>query len=602
MTEVKNPYIAGSPISEPEMFFGRQDVFEFIQQKLIGRHQDNILVLYGQRRTGKTSILKQLPRILAPKYLCIFIDLHSLALNGIDGFLWELANYIALGLRKDYQIQLSALKQADFNENGRAYFVNDFLESAWSAIGDRHLLLMIDEAVRLREQVQAGKLEKEVFDYLRSLMQKNPRLNFLFSLGSGLEEMEKEYAFLFNVALYKRISFLDRAAAIELIKRPAQEVYQVEPEAIEKILSITSGHPYFTQLVCHSLFNHAQVNSLSKVTAKDVTAVLDESAELGQAVLKHVWDDSSPMEKVVLAGMTAAMGEANRPVKLKEIQKKWHDLKAIPPVGEMVKAIHNLENREVINGERAYRFTIDLERRHIREHCRLEWVGEEIKKEHPEVLPPVTKQKKSCRTLAIGAVSGVILLIILSFAYEELRSNSYYRKYREEATLTQEAWQYYIFQAQTSMPTINATQLAEGFFIINVLSGKCIDPEGYRAIGNETPLQLNECDMSENYTDQRWRFVGNGYLQNVRSGRCLEVKGLPGINNEDPLQLWDCEFSDPEGTDQRWEITEDGFIRNVLSGKCIDVKGQPATGDGAPLQLWDCEYTLDPTDQRWFLK
>ena len=54
-------------------------------------------------------------------------------------------------------------------------------------------------------------------------MQHHPRLNFLFSLGSGLEEMEKEYAFLFNVALYKKISFLDQEFSNRLDHPPGRE-------------------------------------------------------------------------------------------------------------------------------------------------------------------------------------------------------------------------------------------------------------------------------------------------------------------------------------------------------------------------------------------
>ena len=88
MNATPNPYIAGNPLTGTEMFFGRSDVFDFIHQALSGQHQDNVLVLYGQRRTGKTSILYQMDRNLSDRYLCVFIDLHGLALNSLDG-LWR---------------------------------------------------------------------------------------------------------------------------------------------------------------------------------------------------------------------------------------------------------------------------------------------------------------------------------------------------------------------------------------------------------------------------------------------------------------------------------------------------------------------------------
>jgi WD40 repeat protein len=380
-----NPYIAGSPISGTEMFFGREDVFEFVRKTLTGQHRDNIVVLYGQRRTGKTSVLYQMHRRLSDRYLCIFIDLHGLALDSLDGFLWELANYIHRRLRKEYEIQLPKLNRSEFMMDARNTFVTTFLDGVWSAIGDRHLLLMLDETIRLEEQVRAGKLEKDVFDYMRHMMQVHPRLNFLFSLGSGLEQLQKEYAFLFSVALYKKISFLDQASAEALITQPVKEYYQVQPEAVARILQITSAHPYFTQLVCHSLFYYAQEKLLAQVGPNDVELIVGEAVERGLAVLKHIWEESLPAEKAVLAGMAAAMAANQDPtpvqVSVQEIRSQWADLNAYIPRDEISRAVRNLVAREVIVGSDPYTFTVDLQRLYVQKYCRLEWVREEIKEE-----------------------------------------------------------------------------------------------------------------------------------------------------------------------------------------------------------------------------
>ena len=88
--------------------------------------------------------------------------------------------------------------------------------------------------------MQAGKLEPGVFEYLRQLMQHYERLNFLFSLGSGLEEMEKQYALLFNVALYNKISFLERDAAVALITEPVTEHFRVAPAAVDHIRQVNA--------------------------------------------------------------------------------------------------------------------------------------------------------------------------------------------------------------------------------------------------------------------------------------------------------------------------------------------------------------------------
>src|SRR5205823_5545587 len=142
-----NPYIAGNPVSGQEMFFGRADVFEWVRGALIGQHRDNVIVLYGQPRTGKTSTLYQMKRRLGERYVSIFVDLHGLALESFDTFLWELANHIVRSLARDYRITLAPTEMSEFRGAARQAFEDRFLNGLWLALGDRHLLLMFDEAI-----------------------------------------------------------------------------------------------------------------------------------------------------------------------------------------------------------------------------------------------------------------------------------------------------------------------------------------------------------------------------------------------------------------------------------------------------------------------
>jgi hypothetical protein len=373
-----NPYIAGSPVTGTDMFFGREDVFSFVRRNLIGQHRDAPIVLYGQRRTGKTSVLYQLQRHLDPRYRCIFIDLQGLSLDGMGNLMWEIASSISRGLRHDHQLIVSVPNRATFLADPRSAFETVFLDAVWSVLGEDHLVLMVDEVIRLEEEIKAGRLEYEVFDYLRHLMQHFAPLTFIFSLGSGLEEMKKEYAFLFSVSLYHRISFLEPKAARALITQPARGHYRVMPDAVKKILQITSGHPYYTQLVCHSLFDRWLRDSKPAMTAADVDAVLAEAIELGSANLTFVWQDSSPEEQAMMAGMTAAMRAGGRAVTVDQVRQAWRKVDVSMPQGEAARALQSLTAREVVAGERTYSFRVDLQRLWLGKHRRLDWVKEEL--------------------------------------------------------------------------------------------------------------------------------------------------------------------------------------------------------------------------------
>jgi AAA domain-containing protein len=408
-----NPYIAGSPVTGTEMFYGREDVFDFIQRHLIGRHRDTPIVLYGQRRTGKTSVLYQLHRHLDLSYRCIFIDLHGINLNGMSNLLLGIANSISRTLRRDHQLTVEVPGRAAFVADPRSAFETMFLDEIWSALGEGHLVLMIDEAVRLDEEVKAGRLDREVFDYLRHLMQHYACLNFIFSLGSGLEELKKDYAFLFSVSLYHGISFLEPAAAAELITQPVRDHYLVAPQAVSKVLQITSGHPYYTQLVCHCMFDSWSRAPKSVMDVTDVDAVLAEAIELGSANLTYVWEDSTPGEQAVLTAMADAMHSGSGPVSLDQTRDAWREIGVVLPEDIAARAVRSLTSREVVAGKRSYSFTVDLQRLWLEKHRRLDWVKDELADavqqwhESAESLPPDKAPVPSSRPrLADAAAPG----------------------------------------------------------------------------------------------------------------------------------------------------------------------------------------------------
>jgi AAA domain len=373
-----NPYIAGSPVTGTEMFYGREDVFSFIRRNLIGRHRDTPVVLYGQRRTGKTSVLYQLHRHLDPRYRCIFIDLHGLNLHGMGDLMLGIASSIRRGLQRDHGLAVEVPDRAAFLTDSQSTFEGLFLDRVWTVLGEDHLVLMMDEVIRLDEEVRAGRLERDIFDYLRHLMQHYSRLNFIFSLGSGLEEMAKDYAFLFSVSLYHRISFLEPAAASELITQPARDHYEMEPQAVARILQITSGHPYYTQLVCHCIFDLWSRSPKPTMSAADVDAVMAEAIELGSANLTYVWEDSSPGEQTLLAGMAAVMRRGSGPVTVDQVRDAWREVAVPLPEHEVARALQSLTSREVIAGTQAYSFTVDLQRMWLEKHRRLDWVKDQL--------------------------------------------------------------------------------------------------------------------------------------------------------------------------------------------------------------------------------
>src|SRR6185503_20707351 len=124
-----NPYIAGSPVKDAAMFFGREDVYAWLRQHLRGVYQHNAIVLYGERRSGKTSVLYQMKdKVGDPLYVPVLLDLQGMGLEGIDGFLWEVARKIVLALRGVEGVPaLERPARQDFEKGPRNQFEDVFL-------------------------------------------------------------------------------------------------------------------------------------------------------------------------------------------------------------------------------------------------------------------------------------------------------------------------------------------------------------------------------------------------------------------------------------------------------------------------------------------
>ncbi|MEW5869965.1 MAG: AAA family ATPase [Chloroflexota bacterium] len=303
---IPNPYVVGTPLQTGSpLFFGREDVVKFIQANLSASHRNN-LVLIGQRRTGKTSLLKQLPQRLSDDTLPVYLDGQTLGLDpGMPNFFLTLATEIAFALEdRAFEIKIPELN--DFQASPSAVFEREFLVKVRHLIGERHLLIMFDEFEELETAVQRGNLESSIFGFLRHLIQHTPNLSVIFCGTHRLEQLAADYwNILFNISLYQHIAFLESEEALRLIQEPvASYGMRYDDLALDKIWRVTAGHPYFLQLLCHSLVNHHNKTQRNYVTIADVNAALDEILASGEAHFVYLWTEASSSERLVLTALS----------------------------------------------------------------------------------------------------------------------------------------------------------------------------------------------------------------------------------------------------------------------------------------------------------
>jgi tetratricopeptide (TPR) repeat protein/photosystem II stability/assembly factor-like uncharacterized protein len=380
MAERVNPYIAGAPVTDPAMFFGREDVFSWIEQNIAGRYASNTLVIHGQRRVGKTSVLKQLHLRLPERFVPVFFDLQGRTHATIDRFLWRLAREIVRTVRTRFEAELGRPEQEPFSRDPE-YFVHGFMDEVRQAIGgDRSVVVVFDEFDTLEEPTAKEMLGQDLIPFFSRILQTAENVSFVFSIGSSghkLEHMQAGYTDFFRSALYKKISFLEPDQTKRLITEPAKGVAEYDRRAVKRIQALASGHPYFTQLICHELFARCQKTDLWQVDERSVEAVLPDVVERGTVNLKSVWDEASDEERYTLA----ALASLGKPAKRGEVVRRLQDHKVRISEEEVGTALRTLAVKDVLADDNT--FTVDLVRLWLAQNKPIERVIEELIEQHP---------------------------------------------------------------------------------------------------------------------------------------------------------------------------------------------------------------------------
>ncbi len=359
-----SPYVAGKPIdpNSRALFVGREDIFEWISHNLKSAGQNNILVLYGQRRMGKTSILNQIKAgRLGKDYIGVFLDLENLADPGTHLFLLNLCEVIA-----DATNTKSLVPAFRDFEKAPYRAADQYLKNLDNISTNASILILFDEFHVLANRVSRGLVSEEVFGFLRSQLQTRKNLAFVLVGTHELRRMVKSQSnILFSIAQLKEIDYLSEKDAFQLIRDPAEGILEYDDYAIKTILRATYYHPYLIQLVCAELIQ--LVNSREEtnfVSAHDVRKVLNTLATSeGIYYFSDEWAFSTVMEQRTILAISELVGPGYSPTNELSITQKL-----VPPSNsqEVHIALDSLTERKILirsrstSGGYTYQFAINL--------------------------------------------------------------------------------------------------------------------------------------------------------------------------------------------------------------------------------------------------
>lgn len=321
---IPNPYSTGTPIQQNHMFYGRDEDVLTLRNNLALAAAQTVLLLYGQRRSGKTTLLLHLIRtsVLA-EHIPILIDMQRESYEiSASKFLHNIGFYIAQALlKRGYCVYLPEL--ADF-VNDPTFAFGIFLDDVETQLHGQKLILLIDEFEVLEEQILKGRLQPEFLDYLRSMMQQHHSINFLLAGTHQIAQLEvANWSVFFNIARQYRLARLSSQGAEDLITKPVGNNLEYAPYTVEKIRELTADQPYLIHLLCRSLVDYCNERRKAYVTINDVNMVLHEVMRTCDSHFDWLWNQLTPYKQCALAVIAELGKEEGRLLTYGEIEEVY---------------------------------------------------------------------------------------------------------------------------------------------------------------------------------------------------------------------------------------------------------------------------------------
>lgn len=272
-----NPYISGEPVRQIEMFFGRDDLLRKILNAL---HQNSIMI-HGERRMGKTTLLYQLAQALraADDPVWVFIPVST----DLEGTPQERFFYLLMeaiwGVLQAYltetppTLHVTGASPAAYTDREFAADLREILERVKQVVAPRNVrvVLMIDEMDVIDSYDRMTQLQ------LRRIFM-SPLAENLGAVVAGIQiskAWDRVESPWFNLFIEFPLEPFNDAQARILLTEPVRGVYEWDPAALDFVLAHADGRPYRLQQYALEAINRMLAAKRLRVMLEDVEAADD---------------------------------------------------------------------------------------------------------------------------------------------------------------------------------------------------------------------------------------------------------------------------------------------------------------------------------------
>jgi len=273
---------------------GRRDVFDRLIALVDNRGKVGSAIIQGQKRVGKTSIAKTLKSYLEDQgYLVIYLEAGDYVEPEAEATIARLGKRLSKKIL-DYGVEINHIKIPEFDKALSPF--TDFLDDISALIPEKRIVFILDEFDQLPLNLyQPGPLGNAFFLTMRSIGSKK-QVGFVLVGGEKMSYIMSSQGYQLNKWLPISVDYFTResdwADYVDLVCKPVENVLEFSNDAIEALHNITAGNPYFTKLICATIFHQARIRRDSHITRKEIDESMRIAArESDQNTFQHFWMD-----------------------------------------------------------------------------------------------------------------------------------------------------------------------------------------------------------------------------------------------------------------------------------------------------------------------
>ena len=234
------PFAEGGPVDDPDLFVGREALLARLESSLLASPGSKSIVMFGQKRAGKSSLLEYLRRRLAGNegVIPVCFSLQDIASElSIPALIHRILQGIADALE---ELRFGRCRRPEFSPPGIDALTShptlrfhDSMASLKRAM--RHsrpipnVVLLVDEFTDIFKEIRNGRIPSQFMKAWKAIIEKRyfasvlvgqdimPAFKEEFQMSSGLRKIS---AYRIWTNLRRRSSFASRWASIVLSATP----------------------------------------------------------------------------------------------------------------------------------------------------------------------------------------------------------------------------------------------------------------------------------------------------------------------------------------------------------------------------------------------